>query len=473
MIRLPPRPTRTDTLFPYTTLFRSDEAVNVGQLSPVVGALGGGAVIDGTTGAVTGPTYTLDDGSDTGTTADFNDVGTALENLDGRVVTNTTNINNILDGSAGLVRQDPGTLLVTVAGQTGGTQVSLANVDGDARRLSGVDDGIDDTDAANMGQLRDLDALALKYDDTTQATATLGGAGGTVIANLAAGEVSATSTEAVNGAQLFGVSQSVRDHLGGGATVNIDGSISAPTYVIQGDNYNNVGDAFDAVDDALGDVGDQVGEVDAFALKYDDDGTGNPDYTRATLAGPGGTTLGNLAAGVTDDEAVNVGQLSPVVDALGGGAAIDGTTGAITGPTYVLDDGTDTGTTTNYNDVGTALENLDGRVSTNTTNINNLLDGTGGLVRQDPGTLLVTVAGQTGGDQVSFANVDGDARRLSGVGDGVDDTDAANMGQLRSVEDQIGDIDALAVKYDDASLGTITLGGSRSTRLNSRHQYAY
>src|SRR3546814_19220528 len=99
-----------------------------------------------------------------------------------------------------------------------------------------------------MGQLRDLDALALKYDDTTQATATLGGAGGTVIANLAAGEVSATSTEAVNGAQLFGVSQSVRDHLGGGATVNIDGSISAPTYVIQGDNYNNVGDAFDAVD---------------------------------------------------------------------------------------------------------------------------------------------------------------------------------------------------------------------------------
>src|SRR3546814_9570265 len=103
--------------------------------------------------------------------------------------------------------------------------------------------------------------------------------------------------------------------------------------------YNNVGDAFDAVDDALGDVGDQVGEVDAFALKYDDDGTGNPDYTRATLAGPGGTTLGNLAAGVADDEAVNVGQLSPVVDALGGGAAIDGTTGAITGQTYVLEDG--------------------------------------------------------------------------------------------------------------------------------------
>ncbi len=451
-----------------------DEAVNVGQLRPVVGALGGGAAIDPGTGAVTGPIYVLDDGTDTGTTTAYNDVGTALENLDGRVSTNTTTINNILGGTEGLVRQDPGTLQVTVAGQTGGSQVSFANVDGDARRLSGVDDGLDDADAANMGQLRavedqvvDLDALAVKYDDASRGTITLGNLGGTVIGNLAAGEVSATSTEAVNGAQLFGVGQSVADHLGGGATVNVDGSISAPTYVIQGDNYHSVGDAFDAVDGALGDVGDQIDTVDAFAVKYDDDGSGNPDYGRATLAGPGGTVLGNIAAGVADDEAVNVGQLAPVVDALGGGAVIDPGTGTVTGPTYVLDDGTDTGTTTAYNDVGTALENLDGRVSTNTTHINNLLDGTGGLVRQDPGTLLVTVAGQTGGSEVSFANVNGDARRLSGVGDGVDDTDAANMGQLRSVEDLIGDIDALAVKYDDATLGTITLGGAGGTVLDN------
>src|SRR3546814_10539839 len=32
MIRRPPRSTRTDTLFPYTTLFRSDRAVAAGQL---------------------------------------------------------------------------------------------------------------------------------------------------------------------------------------------------------------------------------------------------------------------------------------------------------------------------------------------------------------------------------------------------------------------------------------------------------
>src|SRR3546814_12153699 len=32
MIRRPPRPTRTDTLFPYTTLFRSGDAVSAATL---------------------------------------------------------------------------------------------------------------------------------------------------------------------------------------------------------------------------------------------------------------------------------------------------------------------------------------------------------------------------------------------------------------------------------------------------------
>src|SRR3546814_8121534 len=33
MIRRPPRSTRTDTLFPYTTLFRSEEAVNSAEIA--------------------------------------------------------------------------------------------------------------------------------------------------------------------------------------------------------------------------------------------------------------------------------------------------------------------------------------------------------------------------------------------------------------------------------------------------------
>src|SRR3546814_2029489 len=36
MLRRPPRSTRTDTLFPYTTLFRSQCLLNTGHASPVI-----------------------------------------------------------------------------------------------------------------------------------------------------------------------------------------------------------------------------------------------------------------------------------------------------------------------------------------------------------------------------------------------------------------------------------------------------
>src|SRR3546814_10689055 len=45
MIRRPPRSTRTDTLFPYTTLFRSDAHALVGQ--PHMHGVGGGGGVHG------------------------------------------------------------------------------------------------------------------------------------------------------------------------------------------------------------------------------------------------------------------------------------------------------------------------------------------------------------------------------------------------------------------------------------------
>src|SRR3546814_14594237 len=44
MIRRPPRSTRTDTLFPYTTLFRSDGALQVGVAGQRHAGLGAGAL---------------------------------------------------------------------------------------------------------------------------------------------------------------------------------------------------------------------------------------------------------------------------------------------------------------------------------------------------------------------------------------------------------------------------------------------
>lgn len=69
------------------------------------------------------------------------------------------------------------------------------------------------------------------YDSSAHDKVTLGNAGTAVqLTNVADGEVAAGSLDAVNGGQLFGVSQSVADALGGGSTVNNDGTVSAPSY---------------------------------------------------------------------------------------------------------------------------------------------------------------------------------------------------------------------------------------------------
>ena len=73
-------------------------------------------------------------------------------------------------------------------------------------------------------------------------------ASGEKITNVASGTVSKSSTDAVNGSQLWGYSSSAAKALGGGSTVNSDGTITAPTYTVAGNNYSTVGDAFSALD---------------------------------------------------------------------------------------------------------------------------------------------------------------------------------------------------------------------------------
>jgi autotransporter adhesin len=74
------------------------------------------------------------------------------------------------------------------------------------------------------------------------------------LGNLAAGEISSTSHQAVNGSQLYGTANSVANALGGGAGVNSSGQVTAPTYNVGGTNYNDVGSA-------LGAVGSQIGAL--------------------------------------------------------------------------------------------------------------------------------------------------------------------------------------------------------------------
>lgn len=169
-----------------------------------------------------------------------------------------------------------------------------------------------------------------------------------VITDVANGAVSSTSSDAINGSQLYGVSDYIADALGGNAVVNTDGSITTPTYAIAGGSYNNVGDALEAIDTTLDD-----------ALLWDTTANGGngafsaahgKDKTASVI-----TNVANGAVSATSSDAINGSQLYStnkyIADALGGDAEVNAN-GTITAPTYTI-------ANTDYNNVGEALDALD------------------------------------------------------------------------------------------------------------------
>nr|WP_283773469.1 YadA-like family protein [Altererythrobacter sp. KTW20L] len=98
---------------------------------------------------------------------------------------------------------------------------------GALRQITNVAPGTAATDAATVGQVQgaldaiaDLGTLGVQYDDATQASVTLGGAGGTTVTNVADGAVSAASSDAVNGSQLFATNTQVATNT---ATISVNG----------------------------------------------------------------------------------------------------------------------------------------------------------------------------------------------------------------------------------------------------------
>jgi hypothetical protein len=183
----------------------------------------------------------------------------------------------------------------------------------------------------------------------------------------------------------------------------------------------------------------------------------------------------NVAAGSAATDAVNVSQLqsedakinadgTATAAALGGGASYDASTGKIKAPTYVVQSGT-------FSDVGSALTKLDGATTKNTgdistlnTTVNNITNGTAGLVQQNATTHAITVASATAGTTVDFTGTAG-TRQLKGVSAGTANTDAVNVAQLKAAGlnvDTSGNATNAFVAYDDTSKGKVTLGGGAS-----------
>ncbi|HDS4473213.1 TPA: YadA-like family protein [Escherichia coli] len=220
-----------------------------------------------------------------------------------------------------------------------------------------------------------------------------------VITDVANGAVSSTSSDAINGSQLYGVSDYIADALGGNAVVNADGSITTPTYAIAGGSYDNVGDALEAIDTTLDD-----------ALLWDETANGGngafsaahgKDKTASVI-----TNVANGAVSATSSNAINGSQLYStnkyIADALGGDAEVNAD-GTITAPTYTI-------ANTDYNNVGEALDALDNNA------------------------LLWDATANNGAGAYS-ASHDGKASIITNVADGnigEDSTDAINGSQLNA-----------------------------------------
>ncbi|WP_343048331.1 ESPR-type extended signal peptide-containing protein, partial [Paraburkholderia fynbosensis] len=138
--------------------------------------------------------------------------------------------------------------------------------DGAERQIINVAAGSVDSDAVNVAQMKAAIASlgsgpgspnAVVYDSAAHDTLTLGGATTAppvLVTNLAAGQVSSGSADAVNGGQLYKSASGLAAALGAGTSVNSDGSITAPDYLISGTTYNNIGDALSALNTAAGDL---------------------------------------------------------------------------------------------------------------------------------------------------------------------------------------------------------------------------
>lgn len=371
-------------------------------VSSIANAVGGGSVINAD-GSISAPQYIL--GGDTYTTiggalsnldgcvsSNTQNIANNTQNINTNsqnIASNTQNINNlsnsISQGTFSVSANGEGNAVAVAQGETidfgssdgnvvisqngndfgfglarninvGGSiniantvSISSSGINMGGTTLTGLLDGSSPSDAVTKAQLdavvqsaNTLSASVVTYDSASKDRITLaGGSTGTLISNLQDGSVSASSQDAVSGRQLYKVSSSMANALGGGASVNADGTLGYPSYVLDGQVFSNVGGALtnldgrvvqntnsitqldkwvSTVEDNVSNISNQLSQVTDNVVQYDDQAKNS-----VTLAGrtaqlstnstgdevvmAGGTLIQNVANGVKASDAVNKGQL--------------------------------------------------------------------------------------------------------------------------------------------------------------------
>ncbi len=253
------------------------------------------------------------------------------------------------------------------------------------------------------------------------------------ITYVAKGDINSTSTDAVTGAQIYSLSQSVADRLGGGASVNSDGTVNAPLYEVGTGIYNNVGSALSALNTSITNTEASVAGLAEDALLWDDSTSAFSASHTGNVSKITNLAAGTLAADSTD--AVNGSQLFDTNEKVDRNTAdIATNTDSINQNTADITANTDS-INQNTTDIAantTSINQNTTDIATNTTNINSLSDSVTTLT--DDALLWDAASG------AFSAKHNGSASKITNLAAGTltaDSTDAVNGSQLFDTNEKV------------------------------------
>ena len=321
----------------------------------------------------------------------------------------TTKVNALRNGEAGTVvyTDDKGNRLVK-ANDGNWYDARVVNEKGAVKADGDIPAGVSKT-AVTKPQAR----LVNPDGSTTIAAGTTG----TTLSNIGSGAITATSTDAVTGSQLYTAKGELATALGGNATVGANGTLTGPTYSITKDDAaggkdtaTNVGDAITKLDTRINTVKENASKPLTFT---GDDNQGVARKLDTTLTVKGGANVDTATTTMTAGVNIRV-EKDPTANA--------------------------NGLTVKLADTLTKMKGISG-------------NGTDDLVIKNGDKAVITVKPGTGTD--AKGTVDFGGTKVTGIGDAKDNTDATNK---KYVDDAVGKVSKIGYKAGDEAKKEVAVG---------------
>ena len=331
-------------------------------------------------------------------------------------------------------------------------EVSLTVED---KNHAGVKEQVTINNIASKSSVDKLTDRAVKYDinngvvDKTKVT--LEGANGTTITNVKDGVVTATSTDAINGSQLFKTKEELINKgmkFGGdsgnvinkklGEQVNVKGGITDPSKLTAEDNIGVVSDGSNDLKARLAKdlkglnsvtVGDTKVTSNGVTISNGATNNASVSLTKTGLDN-GGNKITNVARGTIDSDAVNLAQLKEVSN-----SASAANTKVAEGKNIKVDESIDNVTKAKTYTVGLKDEVTLGAGNT-AININ----GTTGIVKAGTGDNAVTINGTNGTINSGKVTINGTTGTVNELTNRTWNPKAITNGQA-ATEDQLKVVD--------------------------------